>query len=106
MNYTVHAFMYTYYMFRALGYRVPRIVNICITSLQIFQMILACWITGTVYHLMAIKNQPCGSETLFQVHRTFIVYFSYFVLFIHYFAKTYLWPSVSSPSASSVKKSQ
>ena len=60
MNFVVHSIMYTYYAFRALRcvmscivqsfivinnlirYRVPKIIAITITSLQLIQMIVGC----------------------------------------------------------------
>ena len=40
MNYTVHAFMYSYYALRACKLKIPRIVNMLLTMLQISQMIV------------------------------------------------------------------
>ena len=40
MNYTVHAFMYSYYTLRAMKLRIPRFVNMILTMLQISQMVI------------------------------------------------------------------
>jgi elongation of very long chain fatty acids protein 6 len=49
MNYTVHAAMYTYYACRALRFRIPKWVNIVITSGQISQMIIGIFVNCIAY---------------------------------------------------------
>lgn len=39
MNYTVHAFMYTYYALRAMRKRLPKMAAMMVTILQILQMV-------------------------------------------------------------------
>lgn len=52
MNYTVHSLMYSYYTLRALKIRVPKAVNILITSLQILQMIIGICLTLQVFYYL------------------------------------------------------
>ena len=55
MNFMVHSIMYTYYAFRALRYRVPKIIAMVITSLQLVQMIIGC-----VVNYMAFNYKQNG----------------------------------------------
>jgi elongation of very long chain fatty acids protein 6 len=49
MNFTVHAAMYSYYGFRALRFRIPKWVNIVITSGQISQMVIGIVVNTVAY---------------------------------------------------------
>ena len=123
MNFIVHSIMYTYYAFRALRYntiiiflsihhqsiicryRVPKIIAMVITSLQLIQMIIGCAVNYMAfnykqngknqYHSFIISNQSesvnisltvgtlgmqCGvSDTNLKL--SLLMYCSYFVLF-------------------------
>ena len=87
MNFFVHSFMYSYYTLRAFGFWVPRPVAFSITVLQITQMLIGFYVT--VYELaMKLAGTPCKismGESVF----SFLVYFSYFLLFINFFIRTY-----------------
>lgn len=65
MNYTVHAFMYTYYAMRAKGFNLPKWSAMMITVLQILQMV-----GGVVIGLFSVQ-----SNLLF--FRRFLLEFSF-----------------------------
>ena len=44
MNLFVHTLMYSYYALTAMGYRLPRQVNVTLTTLQIVQMLFGFYI--------------------------------------------------------------
>ena len=94
MNYIVHSFMYTYYMLRALKVYVPRGVNICITSLQIFQMVMGMVVNYSVY-MAKKKDIPCN-QTDFNLTLCSLMYFSYFYLFSQFFYSSYIKPKQSN----------
>nr|QBO55919.1 elongation of very long chain fatty acid 3/6b [Brachionus plicatilis] len=96
MNYTVHAVMYSYYGFRALRFNIPKWVNIAITSGQISQMIFGIYINLVAYSQLK-QNRACdvSYENIFW---SFAMYFSYFVLFFHFFYKAYIAPKPKSKS--------
>ncbi|XP_071954512.1 very long chain fatty acid elongase 6-like [Antedon mediterranea] len=91
MNYTVHALMYTYYALKASKIMpVPTWVNIMITTLQLLQMIVGCIINGYAY--MFRKQGEVCSTTDMNLRVSFLMYFSYFLLFAHFFYNTYMLP--------------
>nr|XP_002739877.1 PREDICTED: elongation of very long chain fatty acids protein 6-like [Saccoglossus kowalevskii] len=100
MNFIVHAFMYLYYAIRSTGYRLPVNIQISITIMQISQMIFGCGVLiyACVMKMAGIRcdvsnlNLTCGG----------IMYLSYFMLFAHFFYKTY-FGKVSHSLAKSYK---
>jgi elongation of very long chain fatty acids protein 6 len=88
MNYTVHACMYTYYGFRALRFKIPRWVNVAITSGQISQMIIGIFVNLTAYYKKK-RGEECA-VTDENIKWSFIMYFSYFLLFFHFFYNAYI----------------
>ena len=99
LNYFVHAIMYSYYALRASGrVRPPIWVNMMITSLQLLQMVFGVYLNVFVYNKMSSGSWYCDGNvetSYFYVYCAFSMYFSYFVLFAHYFWTTYF----SKPSA-------
>ena len=94
MNYFVHSIMYMYYAVRASGrYRPPIWVNIFITLLQLLQMTVG--VVVNVYVCWRMSTDPtwyCDGAietTYFYVNLAFAMYFSYFILFAHFFYTTY-----------------
>ena len=49
MNYAVHSCMYSYYAFRAMGIRLPKLLAMFITLSQISQMIMGFYVTYYSY---------------------------------------------------------
>jgi len=93
MNFSVHAVMYSYYALRALRFRIPKWVNIVITSGQISQMII-----GIIINTLAYRKKARGDECHIRdenIKWSFLMYFSYFLLFFNFFYKAY----ISKPKA-------
>ncbi|RUS78585.1 hypothetical protein EGW08_013653 [Elysia chlorotica] len=88
MNYTVHAFMYSYYTLRALKFRFPRYVNMIITSLQLTQMIIGVTINIWIYQIKG-RGEQC-QQTYENLKYSSAMYFTYFVLFAQFFYSTYI----------------
>jgi len=88
MNYTVHSVMYSYYALRALRFKIPKWVNITITSGQILQMIVGIYINCVAYYRKS-TGQPCDVSDE-NIKWASIMYLSYFVLFFHFFYQTYV----------------
>jgi elongation of very long chain fatty acids protein 6 len=91
MNYTVHAAMYAYYGCRAMRFRIPKWVNIVITSGQISQMIIGIYVNSIAYSKKK-RGEYCGVSDE-NITWSFIMYFSYFLLFFHFFYNAYIAPS-------------
>ena len=79
MNYSVHSVMYTYYTLKAMRVKVPRVMAMVTTSLQLLQMVLGGVITTLVYSYKT-RGVTCG-VTYEQNRFSALIYFSYFCLF-------------------------
>ena len=88
MNFSVHSIMYSFYMVRAMGFKPPKIINMIITSLQIFQMIIAC-LFGARTFFWIISGSKCGTDNIYTSGLAFGIYFSYLILFLQFFQTTY-----------------
>jgi elongation of very long chain fatty acids protein 6 len=91
MNYNVHALMYAYYGARALGWPSPKWIAATVTSLQITQMLVGCYIAFHIYMTKATGHFCQQTEP--HLRFTILVYLSYLLLFLHFFYKAYLKPS-------------
>ncbi|NXC41020.1 ELOV6 protein, partial [Penelope pileata] len=87
LNLTVHAFMYSYYTVRAMGFRVSRYIAMTITFSQILQMVIG--IIVNVLHICWMEGKICPA-TWSNISFSFLMYLSYLVLFCNFFAKSYL----------------
>ncbi|XP_056386555.1 elongation of very long chain fatty acids protein 3 [Hyla sarda] len=87
MNYTVHAFMYSYYTLRAAGIQVPRPCAMFITITQILQMIMGTLVNVLVYKWM--QNGTCSS-TPENIFWSTLMYSSYLILFCSFFYESYV----------------
>ena len=101
MNYLVHSFMYTYYALRAMRFKIPRWVNVVITSMQLLQMIIGTALNVYIYN--AKMNGNYCQQTYENLRYSLMMYFSYFVLFGHYFYNAYI---LSTKPSMDIKKSQ
>eukprot|EP01013_Petalomonas_cantuscygni_P030308 TRINITY_DN56266_c0_g1_i1.p1 TRINITY_DN56266_c0_g1~~TRINITY_DN56266_c0_g1_i1.p1 ORF type:complete len:329 (+),score=44.83 TRINITY_DN56266_c0_g1_i1:105-989(+) len=91
MNLFVHSLMYTYFALTGVGIR-PR-WNMALTVLQISQMFVGISITlaAIYYHYLHSLglSAPCSVERS-NIHAGLAMYFSYFLLFCHFFYERYL----------------
>ncbi|XP_044752823.1 elongation of very long chain fatty acids protein 6-like [Coccinella septempunctata] len=87
MNFFIHSLMYSYYALRGLGYKIPKQVSICITSLQILQMMVGCLVN--VYGLIQIQKGIECETTHLNIFFSLVLYLSFFILFVHFFLNTY-----------------
>ena len=88
MNYFIHSIMYTYYCFRALGFKFPKSVAMLITTLQILQMFVGLYVSSYSF-AQKLAGFPCKislNESIF----CFTIYFTYFLLFLNFFFRSYL----------------
>lgn len=97
INYVVHSVMYTYYSVRASGiYKPPIWINMFITILQIVQMIIGLSLNIYIYLNVGDPNWKCDSNSEYGLNLCYIsfaMYFSYFLLFVHFFLGTYIFKS-------------
>lgn len=99
MNYCVHSIMYSYYALRSMGYSPPKAFAMVITTCQLAQMVIGCWVNILAAQYLQEGKQECHISW-FNIKLSIAMYFSYFVLFARFFYKAYISPS------SNKKKSQ
>ena len=95
INYAVHSLMYTYYSVRASGvYKPPIWINMLITMFQIMQMIIGLSLNIYIYLNVGDSDWKCDSNNEQGLHLCYVafaMYFSYFLLFVHFFLSTYVF---------------
>lgn len=91
INFGVHSVMYSYYMFKAMGFKISGSVAKAITILQLVQFAV-----GLIVLLIGVRMRligyPCGMN---DIHLTtgVLMYGSYFILFLNFFYQRYIAPS-------------
>ncbi|VDM96445.1 unnamed protein product [Thelazia callipaeda] len=90
MNFSVHSIMYTYYSITALGIRPPKLLSMCVTVLQTFQMLVGVMISIIALN-EKLKNAIC-QQSMDNLALGFAIYSSFAVLFTRYFFDAYVKP--------------
>eukprot|EP01002_Notosolenus_urceolatus_P002677 NODE_1703_length_1325_cov_66.358150_g1416_i0.p2 GENE.NODE_1703_length_1325_cov_66.358150_g1416_i0~~NODE_1703_length_1325_cov_66.358150_g1416_i0.p2 ORF type:complete len:333 (+),score=72.77 NODE_1703_length_1325_cov_66.358150_g1416_i0:223-1221(+) len=92
MNLFVHTLMYWYFYQTAIG-KTPG-WNVALTILQISQMFIGLFVTFSTakYNHEFELGAPKCNVSVDNTKAALLMYFSYFVLFIHFFYKAYLVP--------------
>ena len=88
MNIVIHSFMYTYYTLTAMKFRIPKLITITITSLQIVQMMMAIFVTIHAFLIKASGDHCDVSDN--NLRFSFAMYLSYLVLFVCFFYDKYI----------------
>lgn len=94
MNVFIHTLMYSYYALAAMKVRIPRQVNVVLTTMQIAQMFVGLYINAD-----CLRRKLSGIPTdlsLSVALSGFSLYFLFFLLFVNFFVKTYLVPASST----------
>jgi len=107
INYSVHAVMYSYYAFKSLRFRVPKVMSVLITSGQLTQFTVAGMINVYAYYVK-LNGGNCDVSYV-NLNLTTVLSISYIGLFAHFFHKAYLAPKESGDSGAAngvVKKLQ
>lgn len=94
MNFGVHSIMYSYYLLKATGVKVPSIVAQAITALQLLQFFAGFMVTlgaATFY----MTGRLCHTNRDGSI-AALVVYGSYFVLFVNFFRQRYCTKKTSS----------
>ena len=87
-NCFVHSIMYSYYMLKSAGFKVPQAVAQVITSLQLAQFVLGLVGILTAY-IQKSSGVECDPSYSF-LNAGLAIYGSYFVLFLNFFYQRYL----------------
>ena len=88
INYSIHAIMYTYYTIMALKIvRVPKLISMFITSLQIIQMVVGVYVNVKAYQYK--KNGEACGVSYENIYIALLMYASYFYLFFKFFFDKY-----------------
>nr|XP_006816358.1 PREDICTED: elongation of very long chain fatty acids protein 6-like [Saccoglossus kowalevskii] len=91
MNYFVHSLMYSYYALRASRMvKIPVQVNMVITFLQLCQMMMGIYINiYSYFHLEITETCPVYYNNIYW---GLGMYYTYFLLFSHFFYSNYIAP--------------
>jgi elongation of very long chain fatty acids protein 6 len=84
INFTVHAFMYTYYALTAAGHRIPKRVAMTITSAQVTQMFIGLYVIIKAFSMDCYNHRP-------PLYGGLITYTIYAAMFTNYFVKSYFY---------------
>ena len=102
VNYSVHSVMYSHYALRAARVKIPKTVSMAVTALQLVQMVICLTVIGYASYLKSKDDQCCLYDETVWI--SLGIYASYFILFGHFFIKTY-FPNKGSPGTGAFKKS-
>ena len=89
-NFFVHSIMYTYFMLKGLGVKVPSFVAQIITSLQLAQFCMGLAVVA-VSAVRLLRGEVCNS-TMACASYGLVIYSSYLVLFLNFFYHRYIKP--------------
>ncbi|XP_023224874.1 elongation of very long chain fatty acids protein 6-like isoform X2 [Centruroides sculpturatus] len=88
MNLFVHSFMYSYYAMKAMKLNVPRYVSMIVTTMQITQMFIGCFVTFWAA-LKYYQGEYC-EQSSYTILLAVGLYLSYVFLFCRLFYKLYI----------------
>lgn len=90
MNYLVHSVMYSYYVIKSTGLiRIPKIVPLLVTGLQLLQFMLGFIVTYVATSVFILQARFCHVDHV-SIAMGLSIYFSYFLLFANFFYHRYL----------------
>lgn len=91
LNYVVHSVMYSYYVIKSTGTKLPKFVSVAITGLQLLQFVVGLVVVCVTAHVQLYRGEFCNC-TATNIAIGVMVYFSYLVLFGNFFYQRYLKP--------------
>uniref|UniRef100_A0A183GI08 Elongation of very long chain fatty acids protein n=1 Tax=Heligmosomoides polygyrus TaxID=6339 RepID=A0A183GI08_HELPZ len=90
LNLTVHTIMYFYFGVRALKIETPRPVAKFITTIQITQFVISCYILGHLVLIKTYNSIPDCAVSWNVLSIGALMYLSYLYLFAEFFYKAYI----------------
>ena len=90
MNYSIHALMYSYYACKAMRIRVPIFISQIITTGQLLQMVIGCYLNYVAWQTKLNSPHVKCEISEDNIKYSFIMYFSYFILFFNFFYNAYI----------------
>ena len=87
MNYSIHSFMYSYYVLKALGYQMSRYCAMAITASQLIQMVVGLLVTLYAFN-EKLSERSCATSDL-TIHISLVLYGVYLILFLNFFVRSY-----------------
>uniref|UniRef100_A0A1I7ZRE5 Elongation of very long chain fatty acids protein n=1 Tax=Steinernema glaseri TaxID=37863 RepID=A0A1I7ZRE5_9BILA len=101
MNYFAHSVMYTYYAVTASGLKPRKWISMCVTSIQLGQMLAGVLVTFVVYKIKVDDNMSC-QQSMGNLYLAFIIYLTFALLFLQFFVNNY-FRKASKPKAATKK---
>ena len=88
MNYAVHSVMYSYYVLKSTGIRMPTTIAKTVTTLQLMQFIVGLIVVLRSTWLYS-SGVPCSTNSLNSFHGI-VIYGSYLILFSNFFYQRFV----------------
>jgi len=99
MNYMVHGLMYSYYACKAMRVRVPHFIAGIITTCQILQMIVGCYVNFVAWHTRKYEPTYACHISDDNIKWSFLMYLSYFALFANFFLNAYVFKTKAAKTS-------
>uniref|UniRef100_A0A915E021 Elongation of very long chain fatty acids protein n=1 Tax=Ditylenchus dipsaci TaxID=166011 RepID=A0A915E021_9BILA len=103
LNLTVHTIMYSYFGVQALKIKTPRYVAKFITTIQITQFVISCYIFSHLVYIKFTNSVPNCAASWNVLSLGALMYLSYLYLFASFFYKAYIRPSAAASAVKSKK---
>lgn len=103
LNLTVHTIMYFYFGLQALKIRSPRYVAKFITTIQILQFVISCYIFSHVLYIKFTNSVPNCVASWNVLSLGALMYASYLYLFGAFFYNSYINPTTAKKTAKKVQ---
>jgi elongation of very long chain fatty acids protein 6 len=91
VNYVVHSVMYSYYVIKSTGFRMPSAVAMAVTMLQMAQFVIGMIVSSTAAYVYLYQGQFCFVNVTNILLGT-AIYSTYLALFGNFFFHRYILP--------------
>lgn len=88
VNVAVHSFVYSYFFFKSVGFKIPVRIAMFITTVQTLQMLFGVVLSFWIYWLI-VHGFECDTPKDF-LYISFLIYLSYLFLFSYLFYNSYI----------------
>jgi len=105
LNLTVHSIMYFYFAIRAMKYSTPRWVAKFVTTIQLVQFVVSCYIFGHLFIIKTTNSVPDCACSWNVLSIGGVMYLSYLYLFADFFYKAYIQKRSPTKAAATANKS-
>ena len=88
LNYGVHMIMYSYFVVKSTGFRIPKMVALGVTVLQLLQFVVALVVISTA-SILYLAGNFCNTDEV-NIFLSVVIYSTYMILFGNFFYQRYV----------------